>query len=188
MHSRRRTGPIRLVGWALASTLLVVLLTGPSAAQNDLSIKAFVGTWQGSGIATAPDDLFNESVRDLDVVIRTVGQGFTIDWTTVVRKGPVGNRKTVKRATSKTFQPTARPGIYRGDGGGDLLDGAVLTWARLEKQTLSVFTLEIDETGDMGFSRYDRTLTAIGMELAFTGVRGGETQRKVKGKLVKIAK
>lgn len=188
MHRWKRAGSARLFGWAVALSLFATLLITPAAAQNDLSIEAFVGTWQGSGIATAPDDLFNESVRDLDVVIRTAGQGFTIDWTTVVRKGPVGNRKTVRRATSKAFQPTARPGIYRGDGGGDILEGAVVTWARLEKQTLSVFTLEVDEAGDMGFSRYDRTLTAIGMELAFTGVRGGETQRKVQGKLVKIAK
>ena len=116
------------------------------------------------------------------------GWGFTVDWTTVVRKGPVGNRKTVRRETSKSFQPTARPGIYRGDGGGDLLDGGQMTWARHEGQTLSIFTLVIDEAGEMGYSRYDRTLSATGMELRFVGIRAGEVQRTVKGKLVKVAK
>jgi hypothetical protein len=164
------------------------LLAGTAAAQQTVTIDAYVGVWKGSGIASGESGYFlDETVRDLDVTIRKASNGFTVDWVTVLRKGPEGAREIERKETSITFVPAGRPGLYRAASGGDLFGEEGLTWARLNKQTMSVYRLVLDDDGALDLSRYDRTLLGGGMQLEFSRQRGGEVVRSVTGRLVKEA-
>jgi len=177
--------PMRLV-------LLALLALGAygqrAHTQQDVPIDAFVGVWQGSGIASGESGyVLDETVRDLDVTIRKTGEGFTIDWVTVLRKGAEGSREVERKETSISFQPAGRPGLYRPAEAGDLFDAEGLTWARLAKQTLSLYRLVLDDGGALDLSRYDRTLLGGGMKLEFTRQQDGKLIRSVTGRLVKAA-
>ncbi|MGF1608096.1 MAG: hypothetical protein ACFCUQ_01780 [Kiloniellales bacterium] len=172
--------------------LLAVLVLGASShavqAQQSVPIDAFVGVWRGSGIASGESGyVLDETVRDLDVTIRKAGEGFTIDWVTVLRKGPEGSREAERKESSITLQPAARPGLYRPAEAGDLFGEEGLTWARLDRQTLSLYRLVLGERGALDLSRYDRTLLGGGMKLEFTRQQDGKLIRSVTGRLVKAA-
>jgi len=74
-----------------AAVLALVILWGaaPGAkAAEQLSIEAFYGNFQGSGIArTDASDYFGLTSRNFDVTIRPEGTGISIAWTTVLRQG-----------------------------------------------------------------------------------------------------
>ena len=55
-------------------------------------------------------------------------------------------------------------------------------------QTLTVHTLVITADGGYEMQVYDRTLSALGMNLEFIAFRNGESRRTAKGRLVKVAK
>lgn len=180
-----RTAVVRAIGVTIALTLLVAGGARHAAAQT-VPIEAFFGVWKGSGIASSEGEYLDESVRDLDVTIRGAAGGFSVDWTTVIRKGPSGDRKVERRDTTKTFRATGRPGLYQATDGGDFLKGEDLAWARLDRQTLTIYRLVLNEAGEMELSRYDRTLPGGGMELEFSRQRGSEVIRRVSGRLVKV--
>ena len=98
--------------------LAIVLLWGavPGAkAAEQLSIEAFYGNFQGSGIArTDASDYFGLTLRDFDVTIRPEGSGISISWTTVLRQGGDPDNPDVRRkSNSLTFVPSDLPGVYR---------------------------------------------------------------------------
>jgi hypothetical protein len=165
------------------------LMTTPALAQ-DLPIAAFFGTFKGGGIAENRDSIyFGVTVRDFDVTIRPSGEGFTVEWATVIRKGGDPRRPKVRRkAQSATFIPTGRHGVYRATDLGDPLAGGRYAWARIEKQTLMVYLMTIDERGRYSMQSYARTLKPSGMDFVFQRIRDGEPMRTVKGKLIKYAR
>lgn len=178
--------------WLGGLLLVAVLALGASGqlakAQQSVPIDAFVGIWRGSGIASGESGYaLDETVRDLDVTIRKAGEGFTVDWVTVLRKGPEGSREVERKESSVTYQPAGRPGLYRPAEAGDLFGAEGLTWARLAKQTLSVYRLVLDDSGALDLSRYDRILLGGGMKLEFTRQQDGTLTRSVSGRLVKAA-
>ena len=76
---------LRLLAPIFALTLLVGTTT---AKAQDLSIEAFYGHFQGSGVAENSDSLyFGVTVRDLDVRITPEAPGFAVEWTSVIRGG-----------------------------------------------------------------------------------------------------
>lgn len=176
-------------GLAFGAVLVFCGMLGADArAQQTVPVDAYVGVWKGSGIASGESGYFlDETVRDLDVTIRKAGDGFTVDWVTVLRKGPEGAREIERKETSITFVPTGRPGLYKAAAGGDLFGEEGLTWARLDRQTLTVYRLVLDDSGALDLSRYDRTLLGGGMQLEFSRQRGGTLVRSVTGRLVKAA-
>ena len=98
---------------ALVMMLLLVSVS-PLRAQEPVSHDAFFGTWQGTGIAENADSLFFAvTARDLDVVVEPAGNGFTIEWTAVIRGGGDPNNPDVRRRTSSlVFQPSRRPTTF----------------------------------------------------------------------------
>jgi hypothetical protein len=166
---------------ALSGVLLLALGMSPSRAEPT-AIAAFVGTFTGIGVAESYDDIYApETVRDLDVVIAARGPDFSVTWTTVVRS--VGG-KAKRKTRTLSFASTGVGSQYRND----VLDdpfGDGLAWAGIEEQTLSVFVLNIDAKGGYQLQRYARTLTGLGMDLAFTRKVDGEDLRVVKAKLVR---
>lgn len=161
----------------------------PSTPARTLDIKAFAGSFAGSGIADSEDSTYlGVTQRDLDVRIATTADGgFTIAWTTVLRGGSDANPEIRRRATSMTFRPGPRPGLFTAADNGDPLQGGMLSWARLSRSTLTIHQFSVRESGQHDIQTYARTLSGSGMDLVYTRVVDGERQRRVRGKLVKNA-
>ncbi len=164
----------------------------PAPAQSrDLAIRAFFGTFTGTGLAKTEDSAyFGVTVRDLDVKIETLrGDGFRTTWTSVIRSGGDPARPRVRRREAVLeFMPVAgHAGMYRGTESGDPLDGKQMAWARISRNTLLMHMLQINEDGSYDFETYSRTLSGSGMDLVYSRVRDGEQYRSVKGKLIKNA-
>lgn len=161
----------------------------PARAQQSLSPAAFYGTWTGSGVAENRDSIyFAVTQRDLDVIIKPAGDGFTVTWTTVIRKGGDPAKPNVRqRQQTLTFRPLGKGGVWRAQESGDPLAGQALSWARIEKQTLTVYQMTVLANGAYEIEQYDRTLTGTGMDLRFSMRRDKEPVRTVNAKLVKTA-
>lgn len=135
---------------ALTLAFLLTVAIHPTAfAQQTLPIGAFFGVWSGGGVAENEDSIyFRSTARDFDVTIRPEGAGFRIDWTTVIRKGGDPDKPDIRRRNStKTLMPTGEPGVFRGTASGDPLEGKEMYWARLQKNTLSLFLMTVDKDG-----------------------------------------
>ncbi len=166
-----------------------VVSTSGFANAQDLSPAAFFGTFQGSGFAENKDSIyFGTTVRDLDVVIGPSGSGFNVTWTTIIRGGGDPSKPNVRRKTqTATFAPTERPNIFRGAPSGDPLAGNSYIWAKVEKTTMTVFIMSINEDGGYNMQSYARTLSGYGMDLVFSRIRDGEPVRSARAKLTKAA-
>ena len=175
-----------------AAVLALVILWGaaPGAkAAEQLSIEAFYGNFQGSGIArTDASDYFGLTSRDLDVTIRPEGTGISIAWTTVLRQGGDPDNPDVRRKSNNLiFVPSDLPGVYRATNSGDALSGPPLAWAYVKGYTLTVHSLVVLNTGGYVMQTYKRTLSDMGMALEFISIKNGETARRVEGRLTKRA-
>ena len=178
---------MRVTGFLSAAVILVM---GTLAAQaEDLPLSAFYGTWEGNGVAENADSLyFAMTTRDFDVVIEPAGNGFRVMWTTVIRSGGDPNNPDIRRREATlTFERADRPGVYESTDSGDPLEGGVLSWARIDENTLSIHQMTLNENGGFELTTYDRTITSLGMELSFRRLRDGEQVRTVTGRLIKTA-
>ena len=168
---------------------LVLCWSATTAKAADLSVAAFFGAFQGSGIAENADSLyFGTTARDLDVIIGADNSGgaFFVRWTTVIRSGGDPNNPNVRRKTQNiVFKSTPQPGTFRGDGSGDPLSGEPYIWARIMGQTLTIYIMNIDKSGGYNMQSYARTLNAFGMDLVFKRIRDGEPVRQASAKLTK---
>ena len=171
------------------SSLVVSGFASLAAAAADLPIAAFYGKFSGGGIAQNADSIFFAlTTRDFDVDIGPSGKGFSINWTSVIRRGGDPDRPDVRRkSTTKTFLPTPNPGVFHCGDSGDPLAGKEVCWARVEKNTLSVMLMQVDRNGIYELQQYDRTLSGTGMKLMFRSWRDGDRLRSVSGQLVKTA-
>lgn len=167
--------------------------TTPSAATGAaraLDIKAFFGSFAGSGLADGDDSAyFGVTQRDLDVRFASAGQGgFSVAWTTVLRSGGDPKKPDIRRReTSMTFAPGPRAGLFTAEGNGDPLQAGTISWARLARNTLTIYLFTVRDDGRHDVQTYARTLSGTGMELVYTRLVDGERQRRVRGKLVKNA-
>lgn len=162
----------------------------PAAAQQGLAPSAFYGTWTGSGVAENRDSTyFAVTQRDLDVVIKPIDNGFSVTWSTVIRSGGNPAQPNVRqRAQTRTFQPAPQGNWWRATESGDPFAGHSLVWARIVKQTLTVYQMTVLANGAFEVEEYERTLTGTGMDLKFTLRRDREPVRTVSAKLVKTAR
>ncbi|WP_257884253.1 hypothetical protein [Sulfitobacter sp. CW3] len=130
--------------------------------------------------------------RDMSTTIVPTKNGFRLSWTSV-------SHKDDGRAKSKTynilFEPSGRKNIYSSAMrtnvfGKDVplnpLKGEPYVWARLNGDTLSVFSLVIDETGEYEMQEYHRTLVAEGLELEFIRLRNGGALKEIRTLLHRI--
>jgi hypothetical protein len=155
-----------------------------------LDIKAFFGSFAGSGVADGADTAYyGVTQRDLDVRISVAADGgFAVAWTTVLRAGgDMQNPNIRRRATTMTFRPGPRPGLFTATDSGDPLQGGMIAWARLARSTLTIYLFSVQDDGRHDIQTYARTLSGTGMDLVYTRIVDGERQRRVRGKLVKNA-
>ena len=178
-----------VIGAAIAVLALVILWSAAPGAKaaEQLSIEAFYGNFQGSGIArTDASDYFGLTLRDFDVTVRPEGTGISISWTTVLRQGGDPDNPDVRRKSNNlSFVPSDLPGVYRATNSGDALAGQPLAWAYVDGYTLTVHLLVVLDSGGYVMQTYNRTLSDMGMALEFISIKNGETARKVEGRLTK---
>jgi len=174
---------------AIAVAVLIGIGASVAQAAENLPVDAFFGTFSGGGVAENRDSAyFAVTARDFDVTIRGEGQGFRIEWTSVIRRGGDPKRPDVRhRKAVKVLQPAKKPGVFRCTDSGNPLDGREMCWARIEKNTLSLFLMTVDDDGIYELQQYDRTLSGSGMKLNFKAWRDGDELRSVDGRLIKIA-
>lgn len=167
---------------------MAVMIAAPMIANaKDLSITAFKGDWRGNAISESNVSVnFAITSRDIDVSIKPDESGnFTITWRTLLRqKGAPENPKESLKETTLTFVKTDTPNVWKDSKGGDVYAGESISWARLKKQTLTVYVMAISDAGDYDMQVYKRTLTGVNMELDFTAIRDGAIRRTAKGRLI----
>jgi len=168
----------------------VMVATVPAMAK-DLSIKAFHGLWKGSAVSESEiSSQFRVTARDLDVEIRPFAEGgFSLRWATVLRQegNPSAPSETLKQAVVEFIPEPERPGVWRDSKLVDPLSGDAYHWARVEGQSLIVYSLGVSSTGKADLQIYRRTLSALGMKLEFSRSVDGAEVRNARGRLVKHA-
>lgn len=175
-----RIHPQRLVAIALGVLFWAACLTLQAQAGD---IKPFVGDYVGS--ANVVDDDGTETPRDMSVSIHETKDGFNVSWKTTTYK-PDGRVK--EQSFSIDFKESDRPDVYsaamkRNVFGHEVpldpMQGEPFVWGRIEGQTLTVFSLFIDENGGYELQQFDRTLAEGGMNLSFSRFRNGVKSRSV---------
>ena len=149
-------------------SIMSLFVTLPNAAQAD-NITPFLGAYTGS----ADFDENGTSVhRDMSAKIAETDDGFSISWTS----------DTIE------FVPSARDGIYSSAMQTNVfgkqiplnpLKGEPFVWSRIVGNTLTVFSLFINEAGNYEMQEYHRTLTEGGLDLEFRRFQNGEKVRAV---------
>jgi hypothetical protein len=179
---------IQIIGLSLAFLVSLAISSDRAGAEN-IKLPGFFGTFKGSGISENKDSYyFGVTVRDLDVKIEPSGNGFAIEWTTVIRAGgDPANPKVRQKTQRMTFAPSAQTGVYRAAGAGDPLSGQPYSWSYIRNNSLIVHIMTIDAKGAYEMQSYTRTLEPTGMSYVFERIRNDEPVRTVKGKLIKFA-
>ena len=156
-------------------------LASASAADG---VEAFYGRFQGAGITQDPNTLyFGFDERAVDVEIGPDGQGFFVDWTTVIRD--YRDAEPRRRNARLSFDPTDRAGIFlQREAATGLSEG--LAWASVQNNVMTVRVLAILEDGTYRLQTYERSLTEDGMFLFFRSDQDGGTVRYVTARLKKV--
>ncbi len=172
--------PRRFVHLVAMGIAAFVLLCAQAASAD---ISRFIGDYTGSAEIVSADG--STAKRDMSVRIQSNKYGFSVQWTSATHK-PDGRIK--EKSFSINFVPSQRAGIYaaamqRNVFGHEVpldpMKGEPFVWARIEADTLSVFSLFVDDVGGYELQQFDRTLTEGGLMLKFTNLRNGEKQRSV---------
>ncbi len=174
-------------GTRTARALLVVAFAALASSASAKELwEPFLGSFVGEAIT---DTDGAHEMRDLEVDIKRTKRGFRVLWTAVTRR-PDGSVK--RKQYSVDFTPSRRPGVYGSAmrtnlfGKREALDpmrGDPYVWARIEGDTLSIFSLLITDAGSYSMQVYHRTLIDEGLELDYTRFEEGEVMRTVHGLL-----
>jgi hypothetical protein len=158
---------------ALAATALLV--GSPVASAAEMAIEDFFGDWRGVEIGVDADEYAPKlSPSDLDMAITGEGGGFRIR-TLALGREPDGT--LVARPMDARFAPTEVPGVFAfapttgsllsslfaDPAVGNPLEGDTLLWARLQDDTLHVYSLAIDRRGGYALEHSTGRLTGDGM-------------------------
>ncbi len=165
---------------------LVALLTVSFVgnAKADAQIEDFFGSYTGFGFATDRSGPFIRTERDFLLAIGPLeGGGFEIAWSTVKRKGSDPNSMVSEVSEHRArFQPSDKPGVFLGVDSGTVFGAGPITWARLQRNVLVVYRMEVNQYGVAELHVYQRMLTVKGLELFFTATRDNIEIRSVRGR------
>ncbi|NOD96219.1 hypothetical protein GS610_03265 [Ruegeria sp. HKCCD6228] len=160
-----------------------------SAAARAADITPFIGDYIGSAEVVDADG--TTTPRDMSVSIVETKNGFNVSWRTTTYKldGRVKEQKF-----SIDFVPSDRPDVFsaamkRNVFGHEVpldpMKGEPFVWGRIVDETLTVFSLFIDEDGGYELQQFDRTLAQGGLNLAFSRFIDGQKSRSVETFLMK---
>ena len=165
----------------IAITALAVTALLATSALAD--VTRFVGSYVGSADVVSADG--TTKPRDMSVDISEVKGGFRVSWTSTTYR-PDGTSKV--KSYTIDFEPSDRTDVFaaamkRNVFGHnvqlDPMKGEPYVWARVDGDTLSVYSMFVTENGGYEIQQFDRTLASGGLELDFKSVRDGVTQRTV---------
>ncbi len=173
--------------------LFLGILAAATAVQaREVSIGAFEGVWRGNALSESDISThFRVTARDMDVEIRTgEDRRFSVRWATVLRQtgNPDAPEEVLKEAKIYFAPDPSRQKVWRQVEAGDPMSDDGYYWARLEDQTLTIYSLGVAGDGTAHLQVYRRTLTDLGMDLEFTRTVDGQPVRSAKGRLIKFAK
>jgi len=124
--------------------------------------------------------------RDMSTTIEPSRDGFVLSWTSVTYRS---DGRTKQQTYMIEFVPSYRDNIFQSAMKANLfgkaapldpMKGEPYVWARLDGDTISVYSLFIDEDGAYEIQEFNRTLVAGGLDLFFRRVRGGTTVREIR--------
>ena len=148
--------------------------------------ERFIGEYQGQAVTDTGGVVTD---RDLEVVIGALDPGFSVSWTSVTRRA---DGRVKRKQYSIDFRPSRRKGVYESAMRKDLfgnrtpldpMRGDPYVWARINGDTLSVFSLLITDDGGYDMQVYHRTLVEGGIALRYSRFAEGEQLRTVEGLL-----
>lgn len=170
------------------SIFSLFVLMSSSFWASAANIEDFFGTFVGTAKMSSDG---SEADRDMTVIIQPSNSGFNVTWTSIIYKED-GRKKENKYTIS--FTPTSRDNIFgsamKTNVFGkavplDPLKGDPYVWSRLNDDTLSVFSLLIDENGDYVVQEYHRSLTNGGLDLEYRRLQGGKPTKSIEAFLQK---
>lgn len=175
-----------------AALLLGLAVAGPAVAQEPY--EPFLGVYVGRAEVMADDGSVRQ-VRDLDVTIVKSEDGFSIHSITVNHQGDRLSPDVGRRSSAMSFAESDIDGVYRRDfardvfatrSDMDLVGGDPLQWARIEGDTLFVYSFILNDEGGYELHTYRRTLNETGLSLGFVSESDGEIGREVEGRLIRV--
>lgn len=161
--------------------LLSVLIALPGLALG-AGIDRFAGEYAGSASFVVDGTTQH---RDMSTRIEPTKKGFVLSWTSVTYKT---DGRTKEKTYTIEFIPTGRSGIYKSAMTSNLfgkptpldpLQGEPFVWGRLENDTLSVYSLFINEVGEYEIQEFHRTLVDEGLSLRFLRVHNGVPEKEI---------
>ncbi|WP_372574484.1 hypothetical protein [Ruegeria jejuensis] len=173
---------------SLAGSMLVALMLLARAALA-ADIADFVGDYIGSAEMLKSDGTLES--RDMSVSISETSNGFNVSWKTVAFKH---DGRVKEQTFSIDFIPTDRSDVFsaamkRNVFGHEVqldpMKGEPFVWGRIWGDTLTVYSLFIDDAGGYEMQQFDRTLTGDGLDLNFSRVRDGVPERSINTMLEK---
>ncbi len=146
-------------------------------------ITPFLGTYEGSA-----EIVVDGKVEERNMAARIVRKddGFEVNWTTVIFKT---DGRIKESSYSIGFEPSVRDNIFgsamKTNVFGkreplDPLNGEPFVWARLEGDTLTVYSLFINEIGGYEMQEYHRTLVVGGLNLLFRRLHNGQPKKEIR--------
>ena len=163
-------------------SLTLFFLVSASMALAQTGIERFVGDYLGSAEVETYDGSIAK--RDMSVSISETRAGFTVEWSSTTYR----DNKTKQKSYKVDFVPSPREGIFaaamsRNVFGHsvqlDPMKGEPYVWARIEGDTLTMFSLYVRDDGGYEMQQFDRTLADGGLQLDFVWLENGENQRSI---------
>ncbi|MGH6914771.1 MAG: hypothetical protein ACREH3_13825 [Geminicoccales bacterium] len=157
------------------------------AAVADDALEAFYGAWAGIGV-TADADLEEDpvTIRETDVTISPVEDGFEIRWTARPEEAALGGLVPAGKTAALRFVATPEPGFFEAKGGELPLGPGVKGVAEVTDGRLLVIITETTTGGETSVARYERTVSGNDMRLKYTLTEASEVVRKVSGNLRRL--
>lgn len=146
-------------------------------------ITPFLGTYEGNAEIDV-DGKIEE--RDMAARITRKDDGFEVNWTTVIYKTDGRIKETsysigfVPSVRENIFGSAMKTNVFGKPEPLDPLNGEPFVWARLEGDTLSVYSLFINELGGYEMQEYHRTLTEGGLDLLFRRLHNGTPKKEIR--------
>ncbi len=175
--------PLRAAARLWLSALVALVLLAGLALADGADAGRFVGSYTGSAEIKMADGTTDQ--RDMSVTISQTKKGFTVAWTSTTRK-PDGTIKAksyeidfVPSDQENVFAAAMRKNVFGHEVQLDPMKGEPYVWARINGDTLTVYSLFVDAEGGYELQQYDRTLAEGGLELDFQRVSNGEISRSV---------
>lgn len=178
-----QTAPLAArMGPMLALAGLVWLMAAGLALAGS-AIERFVGEFAGSAEVLSASG--ETQTRDMGVEIEETKDGFAVTWTSTTIKSD-GRRKEKKYSIEfenserdHVFSAAMQRNIFGHAVQLDPMKGDPYVWGRVVSDTLTVYSMHINEDGGYEIQQFDRTLTDGGLTLEFLRVHDGFPQKSV---------